>query len=227
MAEIVAGAFPPDSALPTEHALCARFGVSRITVRKALDELTARHLVQRRQGIGNFVREKPRDAWSATLTGVLEEVLTPSDLHLRHEGDRIPPAELLDFAKLAPRTRLHCYEGVNYVAASGAPVVHVTYYFPDWVAARLNAASLTAPIPVSAVVQQRTGTLLDHADQIMVPAVAPPRIAKRLKIETGTPVLRAIRVYYDTQGRLLEILDATYHPTHYRFTAHLTPRRTG
>lgn len=41
----------------------------------------------------------------------------------------------------------------------------------------------------------------------------------------GTAVLRAIRVYYDTTQQPIEIFDAAYHPTRYRYTATLFPRR--
>jgi hypothetical protein len=40
-----------------------------------------------------------------------------------------------------------------------------------------------------------------------------------------TAVLRAIRVYYDTAQQPIEIFDAAYHPTQYRYTATLFPRR--
>ena len=44
-----------DGALPGEEALCERFGVSRVTVRRALADLAAQGLVERRHGKGTFV----------------------------------------------------------------------------------------------------------------------------------------------------------------------------
>src|ERR1700761_1070191 len=55
--EILRGALAPGDALPTEQALCDQFGVSRITVRRALADLAERGYIERRQGVGSFVRE--------------------------------------------------------------------------------------------------------------------------------------------------------------------------
>lgn len=51
------GSWPPGFSLPSEMQLAAELGVSQGTVRKALDELTAEHLILRRQGVGSFVAE--------------------------------------------------------------------------------------------------------------------------------------------------------------------------
>ena len=56
---IVGGEFPPNSKLPNEEALCARFGVSRITLREAVRGLIEDGYVVRRQGAGTFVTSGP------------------------------------------------------------------------------------------------------------------------------------------------------------------------
>src|ERR1700759_473470 len=61
--EILRGAMAPGDALPTEQALCDQFGVSRITVRRALADLAEQGYIERRQGVGSFVRQHdPLDA---------------------------------------------------------------------------------------------------------------------------------------------------------------------
>jgi GntR family transcriptional regulator len=52
---IVAGTWGPGAALPSEFQLAAEFRVSQGTVRKALDEMAAKHLLVRQQGKGTFV----------------------------------------------------------------------------------------------------------------------------------------------------------------------------
>lgn len=52
---LVAGAWRPGEALPSEFSLAAEFKVSQGTVRKALDELAAQNVVVRQQGKGTFV----------------------------------------------------------------------------------------------------------------------------------------------------------------------------
>ncbi|WP_424987213.1 FadR/GntR family transcriptional regulator [Microbulbifer sp. S227A] len=55
LVRIQSGEYPPDSRLPSERALAAELGVSRNTVREALDILESRDMVRRRQGSGSFV----------------------------------------------------------------------------------------------------------------------------------------------------------------------------
>jgi GntR family transcriptional regulator len=57
---IARGNYPPGSRLPSLSALTKEFGVSAITVRRALSELTYEGLVQGHQGLGVFVKTKPR-----------------------------------------------------------------------------------------------------------------------------------------------------------------------
>ena len=56
--EIARGAIAPGDALPTEQSLCDQFGVSRITVRRALADLADQGYIERRQGVGSFVRQR-------------------------------------------------------------------------------------------------------------------------------------------------------------------------
>ena len=58
--DIESGTVPSEGKLPSEAALCARFGVSRMTVRGALDELQRRGLVEKRNGIGSFLTPRAR-----------------------------------------------------------------------------------------------------------------------------------------------------------------------
>lgn len=53
--EISAGRFEPSGRLPSEAEIGTRFGVSRVTVRLALDELNREGLIERRKGKGTFL----------------------------------------------------------------------------------------------------------------------------------------------------------------------------
>src|ERR1700712_4148775 len=56
--EIGRGALAAGDALPSEQSLCDQFGVSRITVRRALADLAEVGLIERRHGIGSFVTDE-------------------------------------------------------------------------------------------------------------------------------------------------------------------------
>ena len=56
--DIETGKLPAGSKLPTENELVAMYSVSRVTVRKALDELSQQGYLERRSGKGTYVAEK-------------------------------------------------------------------------------------------------------------------------------------------------------------------------
>ena len=58
-AAIASGSFPPGAMLPSETDLATRMGVSIGTLRRAVDDLAAEHLLVRRQGRGTFVTPHP------------------------------------------------------------------------------------------------------------------------------------------------------------------------
>src|ERR1700744_5260399 len=72
--EILRGAMAPGDALPTEQALCDQFGVSRITVRRALADLAEQGYIERRQGVGSFVREHAPSEPSSTGGSFMDEL---------------------------------------------------------------------------------------------------------------------------------------------------------
>jgi DNA-binding FadR family transcriptional regulator len=80
--EIVAGLYPPGSLLPNEADICARFGVSRTTLREAYSVLAAKSLIVARPKIGTRVR--PRADW---------KMLDPDVLAWHLEGE--PTAEFV------------------------------------------------------------------------------------------------------------------------------------
>ena len=54
--QILTGGFPDADHFPTESVLCARYGVSRFTVREALRTLQSEGLIQRRRGSGTVIQ---------------------------------------------------------------------------------------------------------------------------------------------------------------------------
>jgi GntR family histidine utilization transcriptional repressor len=119
MAGLEKGLWPPGALMPSEAALVAEFGVSRMTVSRALRELQAEGLVQRSQGLGTF---------AAPLHPVSSQ-LTLRDLHeeIEARGHRHRAAVQLQRAESAPRA-LAAQLGV----APGAEVFHtLIVHFED------------------------------------------------------------------------------------------------
>jgi GntR family transcriptional regulator len=224
IAQIHDGAFAPGALLPTEHALCRRYDVSRITVRKALEVLTDGHFVLRRRGVGTFVRAVERDRWTASLVGALDEVMPPQRLVLVRQGTTRPPADVLAFAGLPADERMRVFEATNHVA-SGAPLVHLHMYFPLPVGATMTGAMFAGGLPPPRLVERLSGVRIEQADQVIEPALASAKVARHLRIPAGMALLRGLRVYRDGHRRPVYVTDAAYHPRHYRLAVRLHPAR--
>ena len=109
--ELAQGRWPPGALMPSEADLVAKFGVSRMTVNRALRELQSEGLVRRTQGVGTFAAPLHRVSSTLTIRDLHEEIVSRghahrADVHLAREE---PAGEAL-----AGRLGL----------APGAPVFH-------------------------------------------------------------------------------------------------------
>lgn len=135
---IVTGRYGPGAILPSERRLIDEFGVSLITIRRAMDELVLDGLIERRQGVGSFVREQARGVvvgMSSFTTDVLAgrlrlvrtlledgQIPAPSEVALRlsvQEGSMLRHLVRLDREGGAPLS-------VDEVFAPPAPASWIT-----------------------------------------------------------------------------------------------------
>lgn len=78
---LAAGRWPPGALMPSEAELVASFGVSRMTVNRALRELQAEGLVQRTQGVGTFAAELHKVSSTLTIADLHEEIVGRGHQH--------------------------------------------------------------------------------------------------------------------------------------------------
>lgn len=214
----------PGAALPSEAELCVAYGVSRITIRKALDELVARQVVERRRGSGTYISSTEHIGKAVVLTGFIDDVLMLNRMTVLDEAWRPLPRHLSGFAGAPEGVEFKQIVGVNHITPD-EPIVHIAFWFPPAIATRVSGADVAGPLPTIKHIEHSHGLRLDHADQFLdaVPAAAP--VAAALGLRRGSSLLRGRRAYYDTDARLIEIFEAHYHPTRYQFSAKLFPRR--
>src|SRR5512136_436795 len=109
---ILAGDYPPGVALPSEPRLVQDYGVSLITVRRALQELVFDGLIERRQGVGSFVREASR----GVVVGLSSFDADVAEGRLRLARDLLADRELPAPADVAERLRVPHGSIVRYLA---------------------------------------------------------------------------------------------------------------
>ncbi|MBL8590778.1 MAG: GntR family transcriptional regulator [Methylobacteriaceae bacterium] len=222
---IVSGEEPPRARLPSEPMLAERHGVSRVTVRRALDQLAAEGLVERRPGSGTFVAAGRA---RAPLVADFSNVLT----HLVEMGRRTD-VRLLSFAYVRPAEpiarALHLRRGeraqrsvrVRYI--DGKPFSHLVTHVPERVGVAYSEADLAAR-PLLELLE-RSGVVAERAEQTIGAALAGPDVAEALGVDIGAALLSMTRVVYDAAGQGVEHLQALYRPDRYSF--HLDLLRTG
>lgn len=195
--EINAGIYPVHSRIPSEQELCDTYQVSRVTVRKALAELTREGLLERHQGKGTYVaipriRKDLRHVNSFNdacaqmnckpETQVLRAQLTQPDAmdrenQLAEEGESV--VELV-------RVRL----------ADGVPVMVETNHFPmayEWILREDLTGSLYALL-------RSRGVEADQASHEISLCYANAVDARQLGVEPGSALLCLNEVIYDQHG---------------------------
>lgn len=214
--------FRPGDLLPTEEKLCETYGVSRTTVRRALDSLLAQRVIARRRGVGTFVAQPPGSARSMRLMGSLEELLTyPGFLSYRalSRTESPPPAAIAGALGLPDSAKAVCLEVIGYLDRK--PFAYSRFYFPEWVGAMIGKADAKVGLPIIRIVEQKISQRIVRAEQIVKPMLADAVTAKHLGLKSKTPLLEVVRTYYAASDRPVEVAVVRYHPERYHYTIEL------
>jgi DNA-binding GntR family transcriptional regulator len=224
MREIAEGVHAMGSRLPTEEALCERFGVSRITVRAALKELQIRGVVSRRAGIGTVVqRSTARERFVQEAGSVDDAIAVTRGMRLRILSSRPVVADL------ALAARLRCPVGAAFVEVQalreppvGPPVCLSVHHVPVDLAGAVATAdgqfgSLALHIAVAA------GTTIVAIRQEIDAQALDAVEAKRLSARPREAALATMRWYEGEDGRLIVATRSLY--PRGRYTLGTTLRR--
>lgn len=214
--------FGPGDLLPTEEALCAAYGVSRITVRRALESLLAQRIIARRRGVGTFVAKESGAARSMRLMGSLDDLLTyPGRFSYRvlSRSEAPPPPRIASALGLADDVKAVRLEVIAFL--ENEPFAYSNFYFPEWVGAMIHKADTEPGLPIVRVIEKKINQRIVRAEQVVEPVLANAATARHLGIKTNAPLLEAIRTYYVGSGAPVEVAVVRYHPERYRYTMEL------
>lgn len=208
-----------DRALPPERELAEDFGVSRITVRKALAGLAEEGLLDRRRGAGTFVApptnriEKSFSKLSSFTEDMLARGLTPDSKMLSQGLGTVTPEEALMMG-LSPGTPVYRFSRVRYANEAPMAVEYTT----------VRASCLPANITISSslyVELDRTGNRPVRALQRLRAVAFEEEHAKLLGVKIGAPGLLIERHSSLADGRPIEITRSYYRGDAYDFVAEL------
>ena len=199
------GIWQPDDQIPGEAHLCKMFDVSRIVVRRALDELEYEGLVKRIKGRGTFItKPKISEGLAQKLTGFYQDMvdkgLKPFTNVLRREVVPASPkiAQKLD---IEPDTPIFDIERLRFV--DNEPLLLGTNYIPYDLCPALLETDLSTQ-SLYAFLESEYGLFITRARRTIEAVVASRYEAGLLNGEEGAALLMLNSVGYLEDGRPIE-----------------------
>ena len=208
--EIATGRWKEGELVPSEQALVRQFGVSRMTVNRAVRELTAEQVLTRRQGSGTYVAPKKYQATLVEIRNIADEVRARGHRH----------ASRLHLLEEAPGTEALA---LQFELAPGAPLFHsLIVHFENEVPIQLEDRWVN-PACAPAYLEQDFASItpnehlmavapLQGATYSLEASGAPRDVAELLGIDGRTPCL-VLKRRTTSQGRVASVV-TMWHPGH-------------
>jgi len=193
--------------LPGELALMEQFGVARVTVRRALQELAGEGLITAPSRTG--------------LTGLLENIVSMSlntTVKVLAVDTVAASAAVAAALGLAPGDRVQ--KAVRVRSTREGPLSHITTYVPADVARRFGRREL-ARKPIL-VLMEESGVKVGRAEQSISARLADAEVAGELQVAVGSALLAVRRVIFDEQERPVQWLHGLYRPDRYEYQMQLS-----
>lgn len=193
-----------DGKLPSEAELMQQYGVSRVTVRQAMQALEHLGLVVKVQGKGTYVAPPKPHQHLGRLQGFAEAMhaqghaIDNQVLAIERQSATPAHAQALRLDAGAPLTFLKRLRRLD-----GWPVSLDCTWLPRAIGDRVAEADL-AHRDVFLVLEQDLGLQLGHADLAFDTVGADPEVAHWLGLAAGSPVLRIERLTHDVHGRPID-----------------------
>lgn len=223
--KIETGSCPRGSLLPGEAELTRQFAISRITARRALDELRRSGLVQRERGRGTTVTyQSPQAARRAPLTGLLDahpDEERPGHLELLEFSRIAATPAIAELLKLPPGSAVD--RSVHLLHLDGQPYARdLSFSLP------VVGAAARADRPGSRLqLLRHRGIELAEIEQVISAATAEAAIARQLRTAVGAALISVTRTLYDLGGRAVEHITSLYRPDRFQFLSRLRLPRHG
>lgn len=215
--------------LPGELALMQQFGVARVTVRRALQQLAAEGLILREPGRGTRMLNlavssagTPGESGQrAQLTGLLENLVSMGlKTSVRVLDVKIVTASAGVASALQLKVGEPVQKAVRVRSTKEGPLSHITTYVPADIAREFGRREL-AKKPILVLLEE-SGVKVGRAHQTVSARLADAQVAKHLDVAIGSALLAVRRLIYDDQERPIQWLHGLYRPDRYEYQMQLS-----
>lgn len=212
------GVFGVDQKIPSERQLAAQFGVNRLTVSRAINELTQDGLVYSRVGKGTFVAAAKIDQTLHTLTGFTDDMISrrkAAASRVLYAGVQPADEDVAKALSILPGTEVVVLNRVRLadgqaIALENSCVVHALCpHILD--AYDFSQASLYR------VLGEKYHIQMAYAYQTIEAKFASPDILDTLEADSNTPILAITRITYTAEDQPFEYVRSSYRGDRYKF----------
>lgn len=220
--KIQSGEYEAGDLIPSERELAKVFGISRMTVRQALNLMVAEGTLVREKGRGTFVAKRKIQhrnisSFSETVRG---KGMVPSTkvLYFKLEKAREDIANVLD---LSNEERVYTVKRLRL--ANNIPVGLEEVYIPEHYCPNLDKDLLVASL--YQLINDKYGISIHFMDNAIEASVATSDERKLLNISPTTPVLRITGISYISDGRKFSYERDLYRGDQYSYYARIFMHR--
>jgi GntR family transcriptional regulator len=216
--------FPPKTLVPTESELIERFGVSRITLRKAIDDLVVEGLLERHQGRGTFTSVPKLTHELNSITSWTEQLRSlgynPRTAH-RICREISPPRRVAHALGLSPEENVVMLRRTRLVGDE--PFSLMTNYLPSRLVPNITQTSEMVE-SLYELLEQRYGLIPERAIDTVETRSATDEEAETLAIEPWSPILVVTRLSFLKDDTPLELVTAISRGDRYQYRVTLHGR---
>jgi len=210
------GALPTGSKVPSEHDLAKALNVSRITVKRALNDLADAGLVSRRRGRGTIVIANTDLNFHESLSDYVENV---ARLRKNTNAQILSREKVLASQRVSEKLKITNNAPVEKITHSlsleDSVLSYVETYIPHGLTDNFSDEDLKTE-PILTLLLQ-SNIVIKRAEQKLLAVNATAKIAKIMNVEEGAALLKIHCVMFDENERPVEDIYAWYHTERYEY----------